>query len=139
MKIKRYLSGLTLVELLAVLAILVIVVSIIVPNFFSTLRKSRDDNAIQRATVLDISKISFNTDKGKAARVDWTNAVDDNARYQLLKDYLVNPSANLGDGLLKGDYYTPEGYLYTFNDLTNQTTVIRRSDNAVLVEPSSDP
>lgn len=141
MKTKR---GFTLLELLATLTILAIVGAIVVPSYLSSQKKARTDAAISRAAVLDIAKANYLQNKGTDAWDTWdtietTYAADpdgmNNAKYQELKTFLASsaePLLGVGGTSAGPNEYTPRGFRYELNGLTDPTTVIDLDGGAVV-------
>ena len=128
--------GFTLLELLATLTILAIIGAVVVPSYLSSQKKARTDAAISRAAVLDIAKANYLQNKGTDAWDIWdtietTYAADpdgmNNAKYQELKPFLssaAEPILGVGGDTAGPNEYTPRGFKYELNGLTDQTTVI---------------
>ena len=121
----------TLIELLVCIGIAAIIFGVASAAYFSQQKQTRAENAVVRASALDLAKMNFRQKKGALAESTWNEAVDDEARYQLLTNYLFNPRKRLGNGTSEYDY-TMMGYSYILNDLTNSTTIIRNSDGSVI-------
>jgi len=63
-------SGFSLVELLIVLAIILILVSIIIPNYYNHIRPTTETAAIENLNALRNAEISYRNSKGKFATLE---------------------------------------------------------------------
>ncbi len=102
MRKKRYpQSGFSLVELLIVLAIILILVSIIIPNYRNHIRQANETAAIENLNALRNAEISYRNSKGKFATLDELSA-----------------SGHLQDKSIAQPPYRKQGYEYSAVDVT---------------------
>ncbi|MDD2765577.1 MAG: tail fiber domain-containing protein [Opitutaceae bacterium] len=131
----RFSTGFTIIEMVVVIGLIAALAGISVPATLSYLNKKHDEDASNRASMLDVQKSRYLTEQGSAALTAWAAATDDQGRYALLKSYLVNPPDNLGAGTDTASY-TPQGYRIALNGLNDPCSVTKLSTSAVIY-PSS--
>jgi type II secretory pathway pseudopilin PulG len=129
---KRHFSlGFTIVEAVIVLGIIAALAGITIPVTLSYLNAKKDQDAINRASMLDVQKSRYLTEQGSTALTAWSAAGDDQSRYNLVRTYLVSPPVNLGVGTDTASY-SPQGYKITLNGLNDPCTVTKLSTNTAI-------
>ena len=111
----RRTNGFSLVEMLAVIAIIGIVIFLAIPNLLQIKSDGEQNLAISRAESLNMGMASFIQAQGKvAAQSNWSSA-GSNGRYALLKPYVAFAPTNMAS-------YMPSGYSVTLpTSLSNLT------------------
>jgi|GEM_PF-5939958 len=127
----RHHRAFTLIELIITLTIIGILTSFLIPSMMSSIALSNQDSTINMASTLDLAKTGYLRKQSTAALAAWAGCTNDEQKYQLIRPYLYAPKDHLGDGTTSTDY-TPKGYLFELNDLSEPTTVIRLSDSQII-------
>lgn len=101
--------GFSLVEMLASVAIIGIIAFLAIPSVSRMREDSERNLAIARAESLNVAQATMVQMKGRTtAQQEWTNAVNDDQRYQLLIPYLSYAETTRA-------LYVPSGYLVQFD------------------------
>lgn len=113
--ILRRSNGFSLVEMLAVIAIIGIVIFLAIPNLLQIKSDGEQNLAISRAESLNMGMASFIQAQGQgAAETAWSGA-STNGRYTLVKPYVAFAPTAMSN-------YMPGGYSVTLpGSLTNLT------------------
>lgn len=119
-------SGFTLVEMLIVLVVVGTLFAFSIPKFTSWYAKERARTAKIKAEQLDLYKAQFFAEKRDTATVAWNTATSDEARYQLLRPYILAAPTLLGNGLQDG-CYVPRDFYFKLNTLSEPTLVYSRN------------
>lgn len=127
----------TLLEMIVIMSIMGIVLVSTVPFYLNSQNKASADSAITHASLIDLAKISFLTKEIDAQSL-WKDAADDEVRYILIRSYLPFPPEKLGDGSSGSKGYTPQGFRYVLNEISQPTTVIRLSDSKIIAHDLSE-
>jgi prepilin-type N-terminal cleavage/methylation domain-containing protein len=104
--LRRLQQAFSLVEMLAVIAIIGIVVFLAVPNLVQIKGDAEDNHAEARVEALNIAMAAYLSANGTSASNSWVGA-DNAGRYGLVQSHLAFSSTNLTD-------YVPAGYTFTF-------------------------
>lgn len=112
----------TLVEVLAVVVLLSLLLGAAVPFFGWARDKALDDNACNRAILLNSAKSQYLLEYGYAAHASF-NAKANAVKYGTLLTYLGYAASTLSS-------YTPSGYTYSIRNL-NQKTAVTASSRAI--------
>lgn len=125
---KRGKQGFTLMELLVVLTILIVMIMMALPDSVKVRARAEDQQMIQRGLALNAAIAELVADQGPAAaQTLWTAAAGDQAKYNLLRQYMAYPPPNLTGGT--GGSYVVFGYTVQFpatiSNLQNGVTVQR--------------
>ena len=112
----------TLVEVLAVVVLLALLLGAAVPFFGWARDKALDDNACNRAVLLNSAKSQYLLEYGYLAHTAF-NARTNANKYALLSQYMGYVTNALSS-------YVPTGYTYTLKNL-NQKTAVTASSRAI--------
>jgi prepilin-type N-terminal cleavage/methylation domain-containing protein len=118
-------NGLSLLELVAVVAVMGILTAIVLPNLSNVMPYARDQNAISKAVTLEQAMLTYYKRIPNSATT-WA-AQDDAGRYTLLHDagYLPGSPATL-------TAFQPRGYSYSFSTtLTTARVTITGPDGTL--------
>lgn len=108
-------NGFSLVEMLAVIAIIGIVIFLAIPNLLQIKSDGEQNLAISRAESLNMGMASFIQAQGQAAAETAWSGAGTNGRYGLVKSYVAFAPAAMSN-------YMPSGYAVTLpGSLTNLT------------------
>jgi prepilin-type N-terminal cleavage/methylation domain-containing protein len=113
----------TLVEVLAVIVLLTLLLSAAVPYFAWVRDVAANNNAINRAVLLNAAKGQYLLEKGYKAHTIFNNKTDAAKYADVLVNYLGYVSATLGG-------YVPEGYTYGIGKLSEKVGVTKASSSA---------
>ena len=97
-------SAFSLVELLIVLLVLGVILFLAFPNIVQVKSDSEKELAKARVSALNMAAAAYFQARGQSAAASWTNAATDDARYNLIKDYIAFPAATLSNFLPSSDY-----------------------------------
>jgi prepilin-type N-terminal cleavage/methylation domain-containing protein len=117
-------QGFTLVEVLAVIVLLSLLLGAAVPFFAWTREKAENDNAINRAILLNSAKSQYLLEYGYLAHTAF-NAKTNKNKYGVLTPYLGYVATTLSS-------YTPSGYTYGLKNLNQKTAVTTSSSGRSL-------
>ena len=118
-KSKSSLQGFTLIEVIVVIALLAILLTTAVPFFSWAQDKAQDDNAKNRAILLNSAKSQYLLEYGYLAHTAF-NAKTNANKYVVLQQYMGYVATTLGN-------YTPSSYTYTLKNLNQKTAVTASS------------
>jgi prepilin-type N-terminal cleavage/methylation domain-containing protein len=110
----------TLVEVLAVVVLLSLLLAAAVPYFAWVRDEASNDNAINRAVLLNAAKSQYLLEKGYKAHTIFNNKTNAEKYTDVLKNYLGYVSSTLGA-------YVPQGYTYSIGDLNQKVSVTLES------------
>jgi hypothetical protein len=105
----------TLIEVIAVMSLLAILISTAIPFFSWARDKAQDDNATNRAILLNSAKSQYLLEYGQVAHAAF-NARTNANKYLALEQYMGYVSSSLAS-------YVPSGYTYTLKNLNQKTAV----------------
>ncbi len=105
----------TLVEVMAVVVLLALLLGAAVPFFGWARDKAEDDNACNRALLLNSAKSQYLLEYGYYAHTEF-NERTNSGKYAVLSQYMGYVSANLSG-------YAPAGYTYSLKNLNQKTAV----------------
>ena len=107
--------GFTLVEILAVVVLLSLLLGAAVPFFGWVRDKAEDDNAVNRAVLLNSAKSQYLLEYGYLAHTAFNTRTNKN-KYGLLSPYLGYVASTLTG-------YVPSGYTYSLKNLNQKAAV----------------
>lgn len=112
MKISAHSRAFSLVEVMAAVVIIGIVVFLAIPNIVQIKTDSEENLARSRGEALSVAVSSLIQDRGRVqAAADWQSASGNQARFNLLRNYMAFPETNFND-------YMPRGYSAPLTNVT---------------------
>lgn len=103
-------------ELLVITMLLTILVSTAIPFFAWARDKAQDDNAVNRAILLNSAKSQYILEAGAAAHASFNAKTNANKYSTVLMSYMGFSSSSLAS-------YVPSGYTYSIRNLNQKTAV----------------
>jgi len=94
----------SLVELLVVIAVLGVVLFFAFPNIIQVRSDSERELAKARAEALNMAAAAYFQSRGTNASAAWNATTSEEARYQLIREYIAFPATNLASFLPSSDY-----------------------------------
>ena len=120
---RPYRRAFTLVEVLAVVVLLALLLGAAVPFFGWARNKAEDDNACNRAILLNSAKSQYLLENGYLAHTAFNNRNNADKYHDILSVYMGYVAKTLS-------VYTPSGYTYSLRNL-NQKTAVTATDRGV--------
>ncbi|MGE9297082.1 MAG: type II secretion system protein [Puniceicoccales bacterium] len=118
MKTHIHRNGLSLLELMVTLGLMLAFLGFVTPNFFAAREHGRESAAIARAQTINLAIQTYRM-KVATAGADWNAAANDSARFLLIRDYLGGFSGTLAD-------FAPQDFAMDLPDsLPGQVTLYR--------------
>lgn len=109
----------TIIEMLAVIMLMALLLTTAIPFFSWARDKAMDDNATNRAILLNSAKSQYLLEYGYLAHTAF-NAKSNSGKYGILMQYMGYVSSTLSS-------YTPSGYTYSLKNLNQKTAVTTSS------------
>lgn len=130
---KKYnIGGFTMVEMLAVIAVISIIVALVVPNGIFARTTGEEATARAQGAALELAMANYQSKGGMAAGVAWANAGNTTtAKIAHLQDVGALPP-NLDAAKFQTAF---EGYTVIFPAALGGTVTIRRSSDNVQIYP----